>query len=41
MGKTVRRQHLIIVPDKYWVSSHSNIEWIIKESNAKRVKRTR
>ena len=41
MGKIVRREYIITVPDKYWVSSLSNIEWVTKESNAKRIKRIR
>ena len=39
MGKTTRREQLIIIPDKYWTSSYDNIEWIYKESDAKTVKR--
>jgi hypothetical protein len=41
MGKTTRREYLITVPDKYWVSSLSNIKWITKENNAKAVKRNK
>ena len=42
MGKVARRKCLgiMIVPDKYWVSSYNVMEWITKESNAKRIKRT-
>ncbi len=42
MGKVARRKCLgiMIVPDKYWVSSYNDMEWITKESNAKRIKRT-
>ena len=41
MGRVVRREYLgtMIVPDKYWVSSYDNVEFIIKESNAKKYKR--
>ena len=42
MGKVARRKCLgiMIVPDKYWGSSYNDMEWIPKESNAKRIKRT-
>ena len=42
MGKVARRKCLgiMIVPDKYWVSSYNDMEWITKESIAKRIKRT-
>jgi hypothetical protein len=36
MGKITRRKPIIIVPDGYWLSSYNNIEWIYKESDAKR-----
>jgi hypothetical protein len=36
MGKATRREYIIVVPDKYWTSSLSNIKWITKESNAKK-----
>ncbi len=35
MGQVIRRKQLIIVPDKYWISSFPDVEWIIKESDAK------
>ena len=43
MGRATRRKCLgiMIVPDKYWISSYDNIEWITKESNAKRVTRNK
>ena len=41
MGTTTRREYLIVVPDKYWVSSLSNIKWVTKESNAKKSKRNK
>ena len=41
MGKTIRRKQIIIVPDGYWLSSYNNIEWIYKESDAKRTKRNK
>ena len=41
MGKVTRREYLITVPDKYWVSSLSNIKWVTKESNAKKSKRNK
>jgi len=41
MGKTTRREPIIIVPDGYWISSYDNIEWIYKESDAKRNKRNK
>jgi hypothetical protein len=36
MGKASRRKHLVIVPDKYWVSSIPNIKWVVRESSAKK-----
>ena len=38
MGRIVRRKCLgtMIVPDKYWISSYDNVEFITKESNAKK-----
>ena len=41
MGTVTRRESLgiMIVPDKYWISSYDNIKWITKESNAKKHKR--
>ena len=41
MGRATRRKCLgiMIVPDKYWISSFNDIEWITKESNAERNKR--
>jgi hypothetical protein len=41
MGKTSGWEYIVIVPDKYWTSSLSNIKWITKESNAKTVKRNK
>ncbi len=35
MGTVTRRQQLIIVPNKYWTSTASNIDLITKESDAK------
>ena len=32
MGKTARREYIVIVPDKYWTSSFEDFQWIIKES---------
>jgi len=37
MGKTSRRQRVIVVPDKYWKSSYNNIEWIYKEKKCQKV----
>ena len=36
MGTDIRRKHLgtMIVPDKYWISSYDNIQYITKESDA-------
>jgi hypothetical protein len=41
MGRAVRREPLgiMIVPDKYWVSSYNDIKYITKESDAKKHKR--
>ena len=39
MGTGTRRQQLIIVPNKYWTSTASNIGLITKESDAKKHKR--
>jgi hypothetical protein len=38
MGQTARRKCVgtMIVPDKYWISSYDNVEFITKESNAKK-----
>ena len=41
MGTTSGWEYLIVVPDKYWVSSLSNIKWVTKESNAKKSKRNK
>jgi|2_EtaG_2_1085320.scaffolds.fasta_scaffold04684_2 hypothetical protein len=41
MGQVIRRKQLIIVPDKYWTSSLPNVEWIIKESDAKKATRNK
>ncbi len=41
MGKTTRREQIIIVPDDYWTSTLSNIKWIVKEKNAKKSKRAK
>lgn len=36
MGKTTRREYIIVIPDKYWTSSLPNVKWIAKESDAKK-----
>ena len=36
MGKPTRRKCVIIVPDDYWTSSLDNIDWVWKETDAKR-----
>ena len=41
MGKATRRKYIIVVPDKYWTSSMPNVDWIIKESDAKATKRNK
>ena len=43
MGRASRRKCLgiMIVPYKYWTYSYNEIEWITKESNAKRVTRNK
>ncbi len=38
MGKAIRREQVVIIPEDYWTSSLSNIKWIIKEKNAKKHK---
>ena len=39
MGEPTRRKCIIIIPDDYWESSLDKIQWICKESDAKRIKR--
>ena len=38
MGEAIRREQLgvMIVPDKYWISSYNNFKWIIKESKCQK-----
>ena len=38
MGTVTRRESLgiMIVPDKYWISSFNDIKWITKESKCQK-----
>ena len=36
MGAITRREQIIIVPDKYWVTSFDNVKWIYKESECQK-----
>ena len=38
MGRATRRKCLgiMIVPDKYWISSFNDIKWITKESKCQK-----
>ena len=41
MGSVIRREQVILIPNKYWESSHNNIKWLYKESNAENIKRNK
>ena len=40
MGKTAKWKYIVTIPDKYWTSS-SNLEFVIKENDAKKNKRNK
>jgi hypothetical protein len=39
MGRTNRREQVIIIPEGYWTSIYDNINWVYKEKSAKTTKR--